>query len=109
MPLPSPPTYTGADVLRIRKELGLTQDDFAELLGYSRGSYVSEIEKGRRSVEAMPARLLGYIERHGLPGASASASSPADELRAIASGLAQVAARIESAASTASAASTRSA
>lgn len=53
--------WSGLEIRRLRKELGLTQAEFAEKLGYSRQGTVSDIENDRREVSPVVSKLLDQL------------------------------------------------
>jgi len=50
---------TGDDIKHARKQLGLTQAEFARMVGYSGKTYVCDIEAGRYAVAPPVQRLVG--------------------------------------------------
>jgi DNA-binding transcriptional regulator YiaG len=60
MPRRRPPAWTAADVLALRRRLGLSQAALAEELGV-RQQTVSEWETGRYQPRGASARLLGML------------------------------------------------
>ena len=51
----------GKKLKKIRKRMGLTQDQMALLLGYGAGTRISEIEKGRSTMGKQAQRCLEYF------------------------------------------------
>ena len=104
MPAPSKLTddekrERAARVRTLREKLNLSQDALADALGLSRGSSVSDLERGTTTPTPQTLRLLDYIERFGYPmpetPTTGDSASDADELRTIAANLGAIASRIE--------------
>ena len=56
-------TMTGDEIRAARKHLGLTQSQFAEVMGYSHKTYVSAMESDTRSMSDQGQRLLqAYLD-----------------------------------------------
>jgi DNA-binding XRE family transcriptional regulator len=54
---------TGDDIKHARKQLGLTQAEFARMVGYSGKTYVANIEAGRYAVSLPVQRLVAiYLD-----------------------------------------------
>jgi len=54
------------ELKKVRKELGLTQAEMANLLGYSSRISISAIETGTRTMNSQTAILLKIIKKHGI-------------------------------------------
>lgn len=60
---------TGAEIKAARTQLGLTQAQFAVVMGYSRNKYISNLENGLANISVQGAFLLqayldGYRPSH---------------------------------------------
>lgn len=58
---------TPAEIKRLRNDLGMTQQEFGELLGYAPSgarAAVSRLESGTRPIDCILARLCAYIRRY---------------------------------------------
>jgi transcriptional regulator with XRE-family HTH domain len=58
---------TGSELRRIRKGLGLTQTQFARLLGYTHFSRISYFETGKEPIPKTTERLARMFQMHGVP------------------------------------------
>lgn len=57
------PTMDGQQIKAARKQLGLTQTQLAEVMGYSDKTYVTAIETDKRSMSDQGQKLLqAYLE-----------------------------------------------
>lgn len=52
---------TGMELLALRRQLGLRQEDLAAIAGYSRQGTISECERGKRPVPQMLAVILRLL------------------------------------------------
>lgn len=57
----------GSEFRRIRKGLGLTQTQFARLLGYTHFSRISYFETGKDPIPKITERLARMFQMHGIP------------------------------------------
>ena len=57
--------WTPERIRALRKRLGMTQDDFAAALGYSRKQSVSDLENGKMEPSGPAAELLRHLDAHG--------------------------------------------
>jgi DNA-binding transcriptional regulator YiaG len=60
--IPSPTTHSPAQIVKLRKQLGMSQAGFAQLMGVSR-ILVQSWERGVRSPSPLASRLLDTITR----------------------------------------------
>lgn len=58
---------SGNELRRIRKGLGLTQTQFARLLGYTHYSRISQMETGKENIPKTTERLARMFQTHGIP------------------------------------------
>jgi len=58
---------SGPELRRIRKGLGLTQTQFARLLGYTHFSRISQMETGKENVPKVTERLARMFQMNGVP------------------------------------------
>ena len=58
--------WTPAEIRALRKRLGLNQTQMAEAMGYGSQSRVSELEKGHVEVSGPTARVLDFLDAHGV-------------------------------------------
>jgi transcriptional regulator with XRE-family HTH domain len=61
---------SGPELRRIRKGLGLTQTQFARLLGYTHYSRISQMETGKENVPKVTERLARMYCIYGIPSDS---------------------------------------
>ena len=55
------------ELKRIRKGLGLTQSQFASLLGYTHFSRISNFERGKDPIPKTTERLARMFQMYGVP------------------------------------------
>ena len=58
--------WTPERIRALRKRLGLTQDEFAEAMGYGSNSRISELENGKVEPTGPVAKLLDHLDSHGV-------------------------------------------
>lgn len=57
------PTMDGQQIKAARKQLGLTQTQLAEVMGYSDNTHISRIESGPRDMSEQGCKLLqAYLD-----------------------------------------------
>jgi len=56
-----------AELKRIRKDMGLTQTQFARLLGYTHFSRISYFETGKDPIPKTTERLARMFQMNGVP------------------------------------------
>ena len=54
--------WTGEQIKRLRERLGLTQHEFALLVGLQTRSAINQLEKGRRHPTGVLSRVLDLID-----------------------------------------------
>lgn len=58
---------TSSELRRIRKGLGLTQTQFAHLLGYTHYSRISQMETEKENIPKTTERLARMFQMYGVP------------------------------------------
>lgn len=56
--------WTGARIRQAREAAGFTQDELSQMCGFSRGVWISEIERGLHSIDAQELRRIAQLTRY---------------------------------------------